>query len=168
MKQYNIDFKRISKYHKDDIFEYLCNVEKNIAQDNKRAMAEVILDSNEKTPSYDVKNNIILLPENISNSQMIKLTASISHECEHVNQSLSAIKTKDEKMLFDISMALYQDDGIQYSCNYREIIARLVEAKCILNLYDMALNQVGILNKELAQDFKDAIGNAIKYIKPLK
>lgn len=167
MKQYNIDFNRVGKYNKKDMQNYLCNIEEVIAKENKRTPAKVIVDKTDKLPSYDLKKHKILLPSNINSTQIVKLTTSILHESEHANQKLSPLKTNNEKILLNISMALYEEEGIQYVCNYREMRARLAEAKCILNLYNIALNQVKILSITLAQDFMDTIENTLQFMKPI-
>ena len=172
MGLYSIDFNKISKYTDTNIFNHLCKIEINIAKENRR-FSTTIKQKDISTPIYDVDTNEISIPSIISRLNIIKLTASIVHEAEHANQEFSSLKTQDEKTLLTISSALYPNDtnknfaSIQYICNYKEMGARLAEAKCIINLYNMALNQVRILNKELAQDFKDAIGNTIEYITPI-
>lgn len=159
-----IDFNRITKYTTQDILVFLHDIEQKIAIQNNRNIAQIKINPSVKFPEYDVDNHIIELPDAVTNTNFVKSVIAIYHESEHANQSLSAIKTKDEKTLFDISMALYQDDGIQYSCNYREIIARLFEAKKLVEFYNIALKQTVILSKKLSRDFENTIDTTIQFL----
>ena len=167
MGLYNIDFKKINKYNDKNIINHLCKIEETIAKNNGRPMATIVIDETLTSPEYDVDMNQIALPKDVNTLKCIKLITSIIHESEHANQTLSTTRTKNEKMMFDISMALYQDDGIQYSCNYREICARLEEAKCLITLYNDALKQTSILGLDLAGDFKSTIHDTLQFTKSI-
>ena len=167
-----INFKKLDKYEMKDIIQYLSNIEKMVAKNNNRCDVE-IQTRNIDTPYYDLDENIIVLPDMMSKSQLMKFTVSLVHESEHANQELSPLKSDDDKMLLKISSSVYYDNispdfkDIQYVCNYREVCARLEEAKCLIELYKNALNQTGILSVELAKDFQDAISNTLEFVEPI-
>jgi flavodoxin len=162
-----IKFSKIDKCTRDDIFNFLCDIEKNIAKNNNRDAAILLVDNTIKTPECNIDEKKISFPKNISCFRFIELTVSTIHESEHLNQSYSSLKNKEEKTLFDISMALYRNNGIQYTCNYREICARLEEAKFLIKLYNDALKETTVLGLELAKDFKSAIHNTLQFTKPI-
>jgi hypothetical protein len=169
MNGYGINFKRMNLYsNKENILAELYKLESCVAAENNRKCATFFINNGVDCPIYDYNENTITLPERqILPSNIIQLLVSTRHESEHANQTLSVFRTDDEKTLISISNAVYEEktekgkEARSYSNNYKEMGAKLAEARFLIDLYKSAIDQTKIINLSLAKDFISTINETI-------
>lgn len=125
---------------------YFQELENSLADKSGRVPAKVVIYSEpdergSTNPSYNYANNElkIFYP---NNCKPIEYLMTLHHESEHADQNLSPLKTNDQKILYQISKALYvlpksdiHNLPLGYRCNYKELEAKLREVRFLIESY---------------------------------